>query len=161
QYRDRVYARAEAKWQAVVRRIASVHGRGQPILVGTRSVGASEHLSELLTGAGLPHQVLNARQDQEEADIIARAGEAGRVRVGTNMAGGGTDIRLGPGVAEGGGLHVLATERHEAGRIDRQLFGRCGRQGDPGSYEAFVSLDDEIAIVYAGRPQRWLAILAA
>jgi len=160
QHPDRVFATVDAKWRAVVRRIATVNHRGRPILVGTRSVAASEHLSGLLTAAGLTHQVLNARQDQEEADIIARAGEAGRITVATNMAGRGTDIRLAPGVAELGGLHVVATERHEAGRIDRQLFGRCGRQGDPGSYQAFVSLEDEIATVYAGRPQRWLASLA-
>ena len=88
--------------------------------------------------------MLNARQDQEEAEVIARAGERGRITVATNMAGRGTDIRLAPGVAELGGLHVLATERHDARRIDRQLFGRCGRQGDPGSYQVIVSLEDEI-----------------
>ena len=159
-YPDHVYATADAKWRAVVRRIATVRRRGRPILVGTRSVAASEHLSGLLAAAGLPHRVLNARQDKEEADIVASAGEAGRITVATNMAGRGTDIRLAPGVAERGGLHVLATERHEAGRIDRQLFGRCGRQGDPGSYQAFVSLEDEIVTVNASRVGRWLAALA-
>ena len=159
-YPDRVYRAAEAKWRAVVRRIAALHRRGRPVLVGTRSVAASEHLSGLLAAANLPHRVLNARQDKEEADIVARAGELGRITVATNMAGRGTDIRLAPGVVERGGLHVIATERHEAGRIDRQLFGRGGRQGDPGSYEAFVSLEDEIATVYAGRIERWLARLA-
>src|SRR5262249_6351365 len=113
-------------------------------LVGTRSVAASEHLSAMLAAIDLPHRVLNARQDKEEADIVGRAGELGRITVATNMAGRGTDIRLARGVAERGGLHVLATERHEAGRIDRQLAGRCGRQGDPGSHEAFVSLEDRI-----------------
>jgi preprotein translocase subunit SecA len=114
------------------------------VLVGTRSVAASEHLSRMLDEAGLSHRVLNARQDQEEAEVIAGAGSRGRITVATNMAGRGTDIRLGPGVAELGGLHVLATERHDARRIDRQLFGRGGRQGDPGSFQAIVSLEDEI-----------------
>ena len=147
---DRVYPTAEAKWEAVVDRIRTVHREGRPILVGTRSVAASEHLSALLTGAGLPHQVLNARQDAEEAEIVARAGEKGRITVATNMAGRGTDIKLEPGVAEVGGLHVIATERHEAGRIDRQLFGRCGRQGDPGSYEVIVSLEDDLVTFFGG-----------
>ncbi len=158
---DRVFRRAEAKWRAVVERITRLHREARPVLVGTRSVAASEHLSGLLTAAGLPHQVLNARQDQEEAEIIARAGEPGRITVATNMAGRGTDIRLAPGVAQRGGLHVIATERHEARRIDRQLFGRCGRQGDPGSYEAIVSLEDELVTVYAGRVWRRLTGLAA
>jgi preprotein translocase subunit SecA len=157
---DRVYATAEAKWRALVERIAELHREQRPILVGTRSVAASEHLSALLIAADLPHRVLNARQDKEEADIVARAGELGRITVATNMAGRGTDIRLGPGVAKRGGLHVLATERHEAGRIDRQLAGRCGRQGDPGSHEAFVSLEDEIVAVHASWLDRWLARVA-
>ncbi len=160
-YPDRVYPTADAKWGAVVDEIAALHREGRPVLVGTRSVAASEHLSGLLGADELPHRVLNARQDAEEADIVARAGELGRITVATNMAGRGTDIRLARGVVELGGLHVLATERHEAGRIDRQLFGRCGRQGDPGSYEAFVSLEDEIVTVYAGRIERWLASLAS
>jgi preprotein translocase subunit SecA len=141
---DQVYATAAAKWAAIVERLRRLHGEGRPVLVGTRSVAASEHLSELLKAAGLPHQVLNARQDQEEAEIVASAGSRGRITVATNMAGRGTDIRLGPDVVGLGGLHVLATERHDARRIDRQLFGRGGRQGDPGSYEAVVALDDEI-----------------
>jgi preprotein translocase subunit SecA len=106
---------------------------------------------------GLPHSVLNARQDKEEAEIIARAGELGRITVATNMAGRGTDIKLAPGVAEEGGLHVIATERHDTRRIDRQLFGRCGRQGDPGSAEAIISLEDELIDVYTGKPLRWLS----
>ena len=110
----------------------------------------------------MPHQVLNARQDAREAEIIARAGEKGVITVATNMAGRGTDIKLAPGVAELGGLHVIATERHEAGRIDRQLFGRCGRQGDPGTYEVLVSLEDELVTVFGSRLRRGgHAVLAA
>jgi len=145
---DQAFVTAEEKWTAIVDSLRSMQEQGRPVLVGTRSVAASEHLSELLKAAGLAHQVLNARQDQEEAEVIARAGERGRITVATNMAGRGTDIRLAPGVAEIGGLHVVATERHDAGRIDRQLFGRCGRQGDPGSFQVFVSLEDEIVQDY-------------
>ena len=141
---DAVYATADEKWAAIVTTLARLNDDGRPVLVGTSSVAASEHLSELLTAAGLRHQVLNARQDQEEAEVVARAGEPGRITVATNMAGRGTDIRLAPGVAEQGGLHVLSTVRHDSRRIDRQLFGRCGRQGDPGSYQVIVSLEDEI-----------------
>jgi preprotein translocase subunit SecA len=156
----RVYATTEAKWAAVVTHVQRVHARRRPVLVGTRSVRASEQLSRRLTAAGLSHQVLNARQDGAEADIIARAGEPECIVVATNMAGRGTDIRLAPGVAERGGLHVIATEGHEARRIDRQLFGRCGRQGDPGSHELLVSLEDEIMTVYAGRLWQWLGSTA-
>ncbi|MGH8765128.1 MAG: prepilin peptidase [Burkholderiales bacterium] len=141
---DEVYVTAEEKWAAIVGKLRQLQAENRPVLVGTRSVAASEHLSGLLTAAGLAHQVLNARQDQEEAEVVARAGEPGRITVATNMAGRGTDIRLAPTVAEQGGLHVLATERHDAGRIDRQLFGRAGRQGDPGSFQVIVSLEDEI-----------------
>ena len=141
---DQVHVTADAKWKAIVDTLRRLNAERRPVLVGTRSVSASEHLSELLEASGLSHQVLNARQDQEEAEIIAKAGERGRITVATNMAGRGTDIRLAPDVAELGGLHVLATERHDARRIDRQLFGRGGRQGDPGSFQAIVSLEDEI-----------------
>jgi preprotein translocase subunit SecA len=141
---EEVYTTADQKWRSIVRRIRELHAQGRPVLVGTRSVQASEHLGSLLTMSLLPHQVLNARQDQEEAQIIAQAGERGRITVATNMAGRGTDIRLAPGVAELGGLHVLATERHDAGRIDRQLFGRAGRQGDPGGFQTILSLEDEL-----------------
>ena len=153
---DHVYPTAGERWKSVVDRISEMHGRGRPVLVGTRSVEASEHLSQLLTDNSLPHKVLNARQDREEAEIIACAGEQARVTVATNMAGRGTDIRLASGVAELGGLHVIASERHEARRIDRQLFGRCGRQGDPGTSEAIISLEDELATVYVNKPLQWL-----
>jgi preprotein translocase subunit SecA len=145
---NRIYPTLEAKWQAVVSRIVELRDQQRPILVGTRSVAASEHLSSLLSAIGVPHQVLNARQDEAESSIIAQAGALGQITVATNMAGRGTDIRLAPGVAERGGLHVIGTEPHESGRIDRQLWGRCGRQGDPGSYEMFISLDDEIIRLY-------------
>ncbi|MFP4053512.1 MAG: preprotein translocase subunit SecA [Phycisphaerae bacterium] len=146
---DRVYATEQAKWNAIVAEIREVHKTGRPILVGTRSVGASELLSRLLQDVGLEHQVLNAVRHAEEAQITAAAGQEGRITVATNMAGRGTDIKLGRGVADLGGLHVLATERHESGRIDRQLYGRAGRQGDPGSAQAFVSLEDELVRRYA------------
>jgi preprotein translocase subunit SecA len=128
----------------VVTQIAEIHAMGRPVLVGTRSVEASEYLSDLLTARGLPHRVLNARQDNDEAETIKQAGVQGQITVATNMAGRGTDIKLGLGVLELGGLHVIATEPHAARRIDRQLFGRCGRQGDPGSCELFASLEDEV-----------------
>ena len=140
----RYFRSAEEKWRALAERVREVHATGRPVLIGTRTVGASEEVSRRLWRAGLHHVVLNARQDEDEAEIIAQAGNAGRITVATNMAGRGTDIRLGAGVKDLGGLHVIATELHDARRIDRQLFGRCGRQGDPGSYEALVSFEDEI-----------------
>jgi preprotein translocase subunit SecA len=141
---DRVFATEAAKWRAVLGEIVRLHHRGRPVLVGTRSVRASEQLSALLAEADIDHQVLNAVRHAEEAQVVAAAGQEGKVTVATNMAGRGTDIKLGRGVAERGGLHVVATERHEAGRIDRQLFGRSARQGDPGSCQAVVSLSDEL-----------------
>ncbi|QDU70372.1 preprotein translocase subunit SecA [Mucisphaera calidilacus] len=141
---DRVFASAEARWLAVVEEIRQLHATGRPVLIGTRSVEASEKLSSLLAAQGIHHEVLNAVRHAEEAAIVARAGERGRVTVATNMAGRGTDIKLSRGVAELGGLAVIATERHESGRVDRQLFGRAGRQGDPGSAVCFVSLEDEL-----------------
>jgi preprotein translocase subunit SecA len=156
----KVFPTAQEKWQAVVERISHLHSKGRPVLVGTRSVAASEQLSHLLTQAGLPHRVLNAKQNQEEAEIIAQAGQRGQITVATNMAGRGTDIILGPGVKDLGGLYVIATERHEARRIDRQLFGRGGRQGDPGTFEGFASWEDEILAAFLsspwGRLARWL-----
>ena len=121
------------------------------MLIGTRSVDASEHVGELLLKAGLQPVILNARQDRQEAEIVASAGQPGRVTVATNMAGRGTDIQLHPAVREAGGLHVILTEYHESRRIDRQLFGRAGRQGDPGSYESIVALDDELFQRFAGK----------
>jgi preprotein translocase subunit SecA len=158
---DRICDTLNEKWHAVVARIDEIHKTGRPILVGTRSVAASEHLSRLLTERGLSHQLLNARQDFDEARIVAEAGARGRITVATNMAGRGTDIKLAPGVAELGGLHVIATEFHEASRIDRQLFGRSGRQGDPGSCEAIVSLQDELAEMYLHRLLRRLVPVVA
>jgi preprotein translocase subunit SecA len=146
---DRVYGRSADKWQAIVETIIERHGAGQPVLVGTRTVAASEHLARLLEARNLSFRLLNARQDADEADIVARAGERGCVTVATNMAGRGTDIKLGPGVAALGGLHVVCTERHDSGRIDRQLFGRCGRQGDPGSCEAILAADDDLVTDHA------------
>ncbi|MFO7900669.1 MAG: prepilin peptidase [Planctomycetota bacterium] len=146
---DRVYATESAKWKAIVAEIERIHAKGRPILVGTRSVRASERLSGLLADAGLEHAVLNAVRHAEEAQIVAGAGQRGRITVATNMAGRGTDIRLGRGVVGLGGLHVLATERHAAGRIDRQLFGRSARQGDPGSAQAIVCLEDELLVRHA------------
>jgi preprotein translocase subunit SecA len=141
----------------VVARAREMTAAGRPVLIGTRSVGASDELSRLLTEAGIEHQLLNARQDKREAEIVAQAGQQGRVTVATNMAGRGTDIRLGKGVEPLGGLHVIATELHESRRIDRQLFGRCGRQGDAGSFEAIVSIEDELSRVYLGPLARRLA----
>lgn len=141
---DSVYKTKREKYQAVIAEIKRVHGEGRPILVGTISVEVSELLSKLLNREKLIHSVLNAKHHQQEAEIVARAGQRGAITIATNMAGRGTDIKLGPGVAELGGLHVLATERHEARRIDRQLRGRCSRQGDPGSSHFFVSLEDDL-----------------
>ncbi len=144
----RVFHRVDQKWEAIVQRVRDLHQRGRPVLVGTRSVASSEQLSALLRAAGLSHAVLNARHDGNEAAIIVQAGQPGRITVATNMAGRGTDIRLATGVADRGGLHVILAERNEARRIDRQLFGRCARQGDPGSFEAMLSLEDELLRSY-------------
>jgi preprotein translocase subunit SecA len=159
---DRVFGTMDEKWQEIVSLVRQMHKQGRPVLIGTRSVAASEHLSKLLHAVNLPHQVLNARQDQDEAQVVAHAGQHGNITVATNMAGRGTDIRLAPGVEEHGGLFVLATERHDARRIDRQLFGRGGRQGDPGSYQAIVSLEDELLESFLGKvPQRFFRRLSA
>jgi preprotein translocase subunit SecA len=147
----RIVRTAAQKWSAVVDSAKAVTRQGRAVLIGTRSVDASEHVGELLLKAGLEPVILNARQDRQEAEIVAGAGQPGRVTVATNMAGRGTDIQLHPAVREAGGLHVILTEYHETRRIDRQLFGRAGRQGDPGSYEAIVALDDELFQRFAGK----------
>jgi preprotein translocase subunit SecA len=141
---DSVYKTRREKFNAVVAEIKELHALGRPILVGTVSVEASEMLSRMLKREGLIHSVLNAKYHEQEAEIISRAGQRGAVTIATNMAGRGTDIKLGPGVTEVGGLHVLGTERHESRRIDRQLRGRCSRQGDPGSSHFFISLEDDL-----------------
>ena len=140
----RVLPDAGAKWREITRRCAELNAAGRPVLLGTRSVAASQTASEHLAAAGLAHQVLNAAQDRDEAEIIARAGEPGRITVATNMAGRGTDILVSAEVVATGGLHVIMSERHEAARIDRQLCGRTGRQGAPGSFEEILSMDDPL-----------------
>ncbi len=139
-----IYATAEDKWAAITRLVASEHANGRPILIGTRSIDKSERLSHHLREAKIPHAILNARHIAAEAEIVAKAGEVGHVTVATNMAGRGTDIKLQEGVAELGGLFVIGTEVHDSMRIDRQLVGRCGRQGDPGAFQQFLAMDDEI-----------------
>jgi preprotein translocase subunit SecA len=141
---DRVYGSMERKFAAIVEEIKEVHAKGRPLLIGTRSIDKSEILSRMLTALGIEHQVLNANNVEQEAEIVAQAGGTGKVTVATNMAGRGTDVKLGPGVQALGGMHVICTELHDAARIDRQLIGRCGRQGDPGSYRQYLSLDDDI-----------------
>jgi len=154
---DRIFPTVDEKYNAIMRRIEELHGQGRPVLAGTRSVQVSEELGRLCTEAGIVHEILNAKNDKEEAGIVARAGEYGSITVATNMAGRGTDIKLGKGVAELQGLHVILTERHEAGRIDRQLEGRCARQGDPGSFESFLSLEDPILEGGRGGALAWIA----
>jgi len=158
---ERAFENEERKWDAIVARIDDLHCEGRPVLIGTGSVAASERLSERLQQRGLAHAVLNARQDRQEAEIIARAGERGRITVATNMAGRGSDIRLGVGAEALGGLHVIASERSEARRIDRQLFGRCGRQGEPGSYERMSSLEDAIPTEQLPAPLTQLTLRVA
>ncbi|MXX19639.1 MAG: preprotein translocase subunit SecA [Dehalococcoidia bacterium] len=141
---DVVYINEKAKFAAVVEEIVGMHGHGRPVLVGTTSIEKSEYLATLLRRRGIDHEVLNAKQHEREAHIVENAGEPGAVVIATNMAGRGTDIKLGEGVANAGGLHVIGTERHESRRIDNQLRGRSGRQGDPGSSRFFVSFGDDI-----------------
>ena len=139
-----VYGHAASRWEAVVDQVRACQASGRPVLIGTRSIQASEHLSACLASQGIVHQVLNAKQNAAEAEIVARAGERGQVTIATNMAGRGTDIKLGEGVAELGGLFVILSEGHDNGRVDRQLAGRCARQGDPGGWRAVVCLEDEV-----------------
>ncbi len=141
---DLIFKTQKEKYKAAVQDIKQRHAQGQPILVGTASVNASELFSRLLQKENIPHSVLNAKYHQQEADIVSRAGQRGAVTISTNMAGRGTDIKLGEGVAAIGGLHVVGTERHESRRIDRQLRGRCARQGDPGSSQFFISFEDDL-----------------
>jgi len=156
---DAVHPTENAKFTAVVMQIQQMMLAGRPVLVGTRSVEKSERLSRMLTAINIPHEVLNARQDERENEIIAEAGQKGRITVATNMAGRGTDIKLGEGVAAAGGLHVIGTDRHEAERIDRQLAGRAGRQGDPGSAQFFLSLEDQLLEGLGPKRQKTLAAL--
>lgn len=146
---DVVYKSRRQKYNAVLKDIEEAHSQGQPVLVGTASVEASELISRMLKRSGIVHTVLNAKFHQQEAEIVARAGLRGAVTIATNMAGRGTDIKLGEGVADLGGLFVVGTERHESRRIDRQLRGRCARQGDPGKSKFFVSLEDDLMRLFA------------
>jgi preprotein translocase subunit SecA len=141
---DKIYKTKREKYNAVLEEIEEMRGKNRPTLVGTTSVEVSETISRMLKRKGIPHNVLNAKQHQREAEIVAHAGLAGTVTIATNMAGRGTDIKLGPGVRDAGGLHIIGTERHEARRIDRQLRGRSGRQGDPGSSVFYLSLEDDL-----------------
>ena len=145
---DLIFKTKDAKYRAVVRDVVERHKTGQPILVGTTSITQSEMLSDMLRKAGVPHNVLNAKHHEQEAEIVANAGQRGMVTIATNMAGRGTDISLGEGVAELGGLHILGTERHESRRIDNQLRGRSGRQGDNGSSQFFLSLEDDLMRIF-------------
>ena len=147
-YPDVIYKNGKAKYRAVVREINELHIKGQPILVGTISIDVSEKISKMLDKEKIAHEVLNAKHHEREAEIIAQAGQKGRVTIATNMAGRGTDIKLGEGVCELGGLHILGTSRHESRRIDNQLRGRSGRQGDPGSSRFFLSLEDDLLRIF-------------
>ncbi|MCQ8182410.1 hypothetical protein NP603_14915 [Methylomonas sp. SURF-1] len=149
---------AEAKHAAIVDEVMRILNEGRAVLIGTRSVMASLAISRALAAAGIVHKVLNALQDEDEASLVARAGQPGAVTVATNMAGRGTDIPLAPAVSARGGLHVVLSEWHESARIDRQLFGRCARQGDPGSCRAIVALDDELVRHYASALANWTAL---
>ncbi len=145
-----VFGTSDQKWAAIVEDVVQQNAAGRPVLIGTRSIDKSEHLAKQLAEHGIEATILNARHVEREAEIVAEAGKQGKVTVATNMAGRGTDIRLGEGVHELGGLYVVCTELHESRRIDRQLIGRCGRQGDPGAYRQFLSLDDEILLLGFG-----------
>lgn len=147
-YADVIYKNAKAKDRAIIREIQELHKKGQPVLVGTISIDVSEKISGMLKKAGVPHEVLNAKQHEREAEIVADAGQKGKVTIATNMAGRGTDIKLGEGVVELGGLHILGTSRHESRRIDNQLRGRSGRQGDPGSSRFYLSLEDDLLRIF-------------
>jgi preprotein translocase subunit SecA len=140
----RYFADADAKWAAIADAVRAMHREGRPVLVGTQTIADSQRMASELETRCLRFQLLNGRQDAEEAAIVAEAGRMGAITVATNMAGRGTDIRLAPNVAQRGGLHVIAAQRHESQRIDRQLVGRAARQGDPGSAQCFLSADDSL-----------------
>jgi preprotein translocase subunit SecA len=162
QLRVRMFDTMDQKWTAVVNRVVELHDKGMPVLVGTRSVLASEEVSRRLNELNTPHRVLNATQTAQEASIVSEAGGHGKITVATNMAGRGTDIKLAKGVAELGGLHVISTEPHGSGRVDRQLFGRAARQGDPGCAQLFASAEDDLFIRHAPSTRKfWRAIGAA
>jgi preprotein translocase subunit SecA len=147
-FADVIYKNEQAKYRAVIREITEKHKKGQPVLVGTISIDVSEKISRMLKKEKVPHEVLNAKHHEREAEIIAQAGQLGKVTIATNMAGRGTDIKLGEGVVEVGGLHILGTSRHESRRIDNQLRGRSGRQGDPGSSRFYLSLEDDLLRIF-------------
>lgn len=147
-YADVIYKNETAKYRAIVKEIKELHAAGQPVLVGTISIDVSEKIAGMLKKDGISHEVLNAKQHEREAEIIASAGQTGKVTIATNMAGRGTDIKLGDGVIEVGGLHILGTSRHESRRIDNQLRGRSGRQGDPGSSRFYLSLEDDLLRIF-------------
>lgn len=153
-YPDVIYKTKKEKYEAVLNEIEELHAKGQPVLVGTVSIDVSEFLSKRLKKRGIPHAVLNAKRHRQEAEIVAKAGQKGAVTISTNMAGRGTDIVLGEGVCELGGLHILGTERHESRRIDNQLRGRSGRQGDPGSSRFYLSLEDDLLRIFGGERMR-------
>ena len=153
------FGKADRKWAAVADRVEALHKEGLPVLIGTRSVWSSEEVSRRLEERSLPHRVLNARQDKSEAEIVSQAGQPGAITVATNMAGRGTDIILGRDIAKKGGLHVIATEPHGSGRIDRQLFGRAARQGDPGCAQMFASAEDDLIKRHADKLRgKWRAL---
>jgi len=143
---DIVFGNELDKWEAIADEVCEVHATGRPVLIGTRSIDKSDLLSQILTSRGIEHDVLNANHVEIEAEIVSNAGRVGKVTVSTNMAGRGTDIKLGEGVHELGGLHVIMSEMHDSARIDRQLAGRCGRQGDPGTFRVYLALEDELLL---------------
>jgi len=147
---DLIFRTRKAKFDAIAEEVERLHKEGRPVLIGTNSIEKSEYLSKLLKRRGLPHHVLNAKYHEKEAEIVAQAGQRGAITVATNMAGRGTDIKLGDGVADLGGLHVIGCQRHESRRIDNQLVGRAGRQGDPGSSQFYLSLEDDLLRIFGG-----------
>jgi preprotein translocase subunit SecA len=147
-YADVIYKNIDAKYRAIIKEIAQLHEKGQPVLVGTVSIDVSEKIASMLKKKKIPHEVLNAKHHEREAEIVAHAGQLGKVTIATNMAGRGTDIKLGEGVVDVGGLHILGTSRHESRRIDNQLRGRSGRQGDPGSSRFYLSLEDDLLRIF-------------